>query len=173
LAQAMCTVCEKSVMRPKTDFHRYRYPGAHSCIKCEELCCSACSCQCSCLAMCGLEWNEDLGRDYVEECTSCRGWCHCNCNESNETILFCNFCQGAFCEHCWVSFLRFCPQCGEVSCDDCLDMSWCDGCNEYYCDECRDIAFCQKCSSSFCSTCRVVGYCETCEVSYCDSCGHC
>jgi hypothetical protein len=174
LAQARCKVCEESVMRPQNPI--YRYPEVHSCIKCEELCCAACSCQCTCLSACGVDGDEDMDRN-VEECTSCRGWYHSSCAEFGKTIFFCGLCvlskpARVYCEHCWKWFLLFCPECADVRCNECGEMSWCHECNENYCDECRDVAFCQSCSSSFCFTCRVVAYCETCEMSYCDSCGH-
>jgi hypothetical protein len=171
LAKAKCTICKESVMRPTSKYHRY--PGAHSCIKCEGLCCAACSCQCTCLSTCSVIRDEDLDRDVEDpECTNCRGWCHLSCAEFDDTIYFCGFCQSAYCDHCWGWYLRLCSQCEEILCNECVDMSWCNGCNESYCDECRDVASCQSCNSSFCSTCRVVAYCETCETSYCDSCGH-
>jgi hypothetical protein len=173
LAQARCTVCEESVMKPKSKSHRY--PGAHSCSKCEELCCAACSCQCACLAACGVDREEDRSRE-VEKCTNCLQWCRWSCAESKGTILilFCGICLSAYCDHSWDCLLRLCSLmvCGKVSCEECLDMDWCDICYQCYCEGCRDVAFCQNCHSNFCSTCRVVGYCATCEVSYCDSCGH-
>jgi hypothetical protein len=162
LAQAACTVCRESVLKP--NLPGQRYPGAYSCVRCSKLCCAACSCQCSCLKLCNFEKSSA-----VDVCSRCRGWCHQNLECI--AVFGCEICSVRYCGQCNPSLFD-CEWCLGIFCMSCCGKGECDECEGIFCEGCRDMSFCDSCSESFCSTCRIVQYCDTCEVSFCDSCGH-
>jgi hypothetical protein len=162
-AFAQCTVCEESVMEPRDI--RHRYAGAHSCIQCEALCCTACCCQCTCMALCGFQKHGD-----GEVCANCRGWCHLDC-ASIYTSSPCDSCSVKYYKYCTWSVYD-CEICDGIFCHSCSTVYCCDECERSFCTGCRDSAIYESCDSSFCFQCRVVRQCEKCKVYFGDSCGH-
>jgi hypothetical protein len=129
LAQAACTVCQESVLKP--DLPGQRYPGAYSCVRCCKLCCAACFCQCSCVGLCNVEKS-----GAVEVCSSCRGWCHW------ETFVI------SCCDE-----MTQCGDCENSFCEGCRAMSFCESCSESFCYTCRIVRYCESCEVSYCDSC--------------------